>query len=216
LAGRASRCLPTFISSCGFGFMRTRAPINFFVESNSSDLLAMPKTPQKPAPTGKWEMPNSELTHRLGQFVMAWSLIEANIEIGIGKELGTAPLETSIVTAGLMFRARSSILMSLLNRDPTKNAEPLRLLKEIVNLEDRNDFMHSVIGGSADLLWFNRRKTKERFTSKIENYPIVRMTSTLLHCTELSVKLGKALHITKEDYLKFFQDSHDAANSISG
>jgi hypothetical protein len=189
---------------------------NLFVDSNSSDLLAMPKTPQRPAPTGKWEMPNPELTHRLGQFVMAWSLIETTIEIGIGKELGTAPLETSIVTAGLMFKARASILMSLLNRDSTKNADALSLLKEIRNLEDRNDFMHSVIGGSADLLWFNRRKTNEKFTSKIENYPIVRMNTALLHCTELSVKLGKALKITKEDYLKFFQESHNAANNISG
>jgi hypothetical protein len=207
---------PTFISSCGFGGIRPSAAMSFFVPSISLESFAMPKHPQKPAATGQWEMPNSKLAERLGQFVMAWSLIETTIEIGIGKELGTAALETSIVTAGLMFRARAAIFMSLLNRDSTKNAGALRLLKEIVNLEDRNDFMHSVIGGNADMLWFNRRKTKEKFTSKIENYPIVRMTSTLLHCTELSVNLGRVLKITKGDYLKFFQDSHNAANNISG
>jgi len=174
----------------------------------------MPKTPQKRAPDGKWEMPANNLCERLGQFVMAWSLIEATIEIGIGEQLGTAPLETSIVTAGLMFKARSSILLGLLNRRPDKNAEAISLLKELRNLEDRNDFMHSIIGGNSSLLWFNRRKMNEKFASKIERYSLIRMNSALLHCTDLSVKLGKALGITKEGYEKFFQDSHNAANNL--
>jgi hypothetical protein len=169
--------------------------------------------PPEPAPTGSWEMPNPQLIQTLGQFVMAWSLIEATIEIGIGKQLGTKPLETSIVTAGLMFRARASILMSLLNRDPSKNSEAIRLLKEVEGIEDRNDIMHSVIGGSASQIWFNRRKTKNRFTSKIERYNQVRMNSTVLHIADLSGSLMKAIGISRADYLDFFQQSHNAVNN---
>ena len=149
----------------------------------------------------------------LGHFVMAWSLIEAAIEIGIGKQLGTKPLETSIVTAGLMFRARASILMSLLNRDKSKNSEAIRLLKEVEGIEDRNDIMHSVIGGNANQIWFNRRKTKNRFTSKIERYNQVRLNSTVLNIADLSGKLMTALEISRTDYLDFFQQSHNAANN---
>ncbi len=148
----------------------------------------------------------------LGHFIMAWSLIEAAIEIGIGKQLGTKPLETSIVTAGLMFRARSSILMSLLNRDPSKNSEAIRILKEVEGIEDRNDIMHSVIGGSANQIWFNR-KTKHRFTSKIERYNQTRLNSTVLAIADLSGKLMSALGISRTDYLEFFQQSHNAVNN---
>src|ERR1700737_640206 len=172
----------------------------------------MNKAPE-PAPTGNWEMPNSSLAQMLGHFIMAWSLIEAAIEIGIGKQLGTKPLETSIVTAGLMFRARSSILMSLLNRDPSKNSEAIRILKEVEGIEDRNDIMHSVIGDSANQIWFNRRKTKHRFTSKVERYNQTRLNSTVLAIADLSGKLMSALGISRTDYLEFFQQSHNAVNS---
>jgi hypothetical protein len=174
----------------------------------------MNKAPE-PAPNGDWGMPNPSLAQMLGHFVMAWSLVEAGIEIGIGKQLGTQPLETSIITAGLMFRARSSILMSLLNRDPSKNSEAIRILKEVEGIEDRNDIMHSVIGGSANQIWFNRRKTKNRFTSKIERYNQVRLNSTVLAIADLSGQLMSALKISRADYLDFFQQSHNAVNNSS-
>jgi len=173
----------------------------------------MSQTPQKKVPAGKWNMADPALLIMLGSFIMAWSLIEAAIEVGIGKQLGTKPLETSIVTAGLMFRARASILVSLLNRDHVKNAEAIRLLKEVENIEDRNDIMHSVIGGSITQIWFNRRKTKRKFTSKIEYYDQIRMNSLVLNTADISAQLMKALDISKEDYLAFFHDSHNAANN---
>jgi hypothetical protein len=173
----------------------------------------MNRAPPEPAPSGAWEMPNPNLAQMLGHFVMAWSLVEAAIEIGIGRQLGTKPLETSIVTAGLMFRARSTILMSLLNREPIKNSDAIRILKEVEGIEDRNDIMHSVIGGNANQIWFNRRKTKNRFTSKIERYNQVRLNSTVLAIADLSGKLMSALGISRADYLDFFQQSHNAANN---
>jgi hypothetical protein len=87
-----------------------------------------------------------------------------------------------------------------------------KFLKEIEDIEDRNDIMHSVIGGSASQIWFNRRKVRRKFTSKIEKYDQVRINSTVLHIADLSGKLMSALGITRDDYLAFFQESHNAAN----
>lgn len=188
-----------------------RSAIRRVVSSNSGFFAAMSKAPD-PAPTGKWQMPDPKLAEMLGHFVMAWSLIEATIEVGIGKQLGTKPLESSIVTAGLMFQTRASILMSLLNREPIKNAKAIKILKEIEDVEDRNDIMHSVIGGSATQIWFNRRKAKRKFTSKIETYNQVRINSTVLAVSELAGRLMTALGISRDDYLAFFQESHNAAN----
>jgi hypothetical protein len=63
----------------------------------------MAKEPQKPAPTGQWEMPKDEALIALGRFVLSWLNIEATIEAGIYKQTGLRPLESSIITAGLMY-----------------------------------------------------------------------------------------------------------------
>lgn len=173
----------------------------------------MQKKVLEQAPRGQWGMPEPKLAEWLGYFIMAWSLIEAAIEVGIGKQLGTEPLESSIVTAGLMFRARASILMSLLNRDSSKNAEAISILKIIEQIEDRNDILHSTIGGSASQIWFNRRKTKRKFSSKIERYNQIRLKSTVLEVSDLSARLMAALGISKDEYLSFFQNSHDAVSN---
>ena len=185
------------------------------VASSRLDFLAAMNKAPEPAPTGKWEMPKPHIAQMLGYFVMAWSLIEAAIEVGIGKQLGIKPLESSIVTAGLMFKARASILASLLNRDPSKNATALSLLKEIQAIEDRNDILHSVVGSGTNQIWFNRRKTKNKFSSKIERYNWERLSATVLSISQLAGDLMAALDVTQGDYLKFFQDSHNAANKPS-
>lgn len=171
--------------------------------------------PQKAAPTGKWDIPNMPLLQMLGSFVLSWSAIEASIEVCISRELGLKPLESSIVTAGLMFKARSSILLSLLNRDAKKNEKAISVLKKILELEDRNDIMHSVIGGSDSQIWFNRRKTNRHFASKIEVYKLDRMAALSLQCSDLAAELMKICKITKENYVTFFQESHNRANNIS-
>lgn len=157
-------------------------------------------------------MPEEKLTQALGQFIMGWALVESTIEVGIAKQLKLAPFEGSIVTAGLMFKARASILQSLLKRDPKANAAAIDTIKEIQDVEDRNDILHSVIGGSKSQIWFNRRKTQRKFTSKIENYDRQRLLSACLKCSDLASKLQQDLGITNADYSAFFQEAHNAAN----
>jgi hypothetical protein len=207
--------LPTFISPCVFGFMRTSAPISFLVSSISLEFFAMADKPQKPAPTGKWKLAKGPLLQMLGSFVLSWSAIEAVIEICISRELGLKPLESSIVTAGLMFKGRSSILRSLLNRDTKKNEKAISIVKKVQEIEDRNDIMHSVIGGNDSQIWFNRRKTNRRFSSKIETYDLERMSALALQCSELATDLMKACKVSVKDYETFFQESHNRANNIS-
>lgn len=99
-------------------------------------------------PQGKWEMPDELLTSALGHFILSWALVEATIEIAIAKELGVDAHAGSIVTAVVQFRGRASILSSLLNRDPKRNANALRAIKELTTVTDRNDMLHGVAGGN--------------------------------------------------------------------
>jgi len=174
----------------------------------------MAKERQKPAPTGQWEMPNDEVLIALGRFVLSWSNIEATIEAGIYKQTGLPPLESSIITAGLMTKARADILSSLLHRDPDANANAISILKEIRNIGDRNDILHGIIGGSKDKVWFNRRRTSVKFSSKIENYSHIRLNTLTARCAVLAADLFEALDLSKDEWLKFLQDSHNEAKKV--
>ena len=168
------------------------------------------------APTGKWEPPKPEIGHALGCLVMAWSLIETTLEVCIWKQTDLTPLSSSIFTAGMQFKARLATLRSQLHRFPKdpKTKRALKVLDEIAKVQDRNDIMHSIIGGSTDMVWFMRRITASHFSSKIENYDKKRLLDAALKCSTLAADLMNALGVTKDDYLHFCQNSHNAANSL--
>jgi hypothetical protein len=168
---------------------------------------------QEKSPTGEWEMPEEPLTSALGHFILGWSLLEGTLEVAIAKELGLGAVDGSIVTASLIFRSRAAILLSLLNRDPEKNRTAIGIVHGMQNITDRNDMLHSVIGNSRSEIWFNRRKTENRFTSKIVRYDAKRLVEMSIRCSTLAGQLQQALAISIEDYRSFFHDAHKAANS---
>jgi hypothetical protein len=167
----------------------------------------------KKGTAGKWELPAKPLAAALGYFIMGWSRIDGMMEVAIVKELGLGALDGSTVTAGLQFRGRSEILLSLLNRDPIKNKTAIHVVKDMQNLSERNDILHSVMGKSPSAISFYRRRTNGRFTSKIERYDEERLLRLTLRCSGLADQLQHALEIRTDDYLSFFHTSHNAANS---
>lgn len=167
------------------------------------------------APSGDAVMPDLLLAAALGYFVIAWSLVESTIEMCIAKQLRLWPLDGSIITASGMFQGRAKILLSLLNRAPQRNAEAIQIVKSLRNIEERNDMMHSVIGSGKNTIWFNRRRTEEKFLSKIEVYDAQRLLDLAERCSGLATALMGAHGMTKEDYKSFFETAHNAVNSDS-
>lgn len=165
------------------------------------------------APDGQWEMADPTIILWLGRFIIAWATIESTMEVVIAKELGVDPVAGSIITSGLQFKSRAAVLSSLLSRDQVKNKEGLAILKEIRTIGDRNDILHSVIGGSKSVIWFNRRKNDPKFTSKIEKYDAERLESVTTHCANLAADMQICFGISTNDYVSFFQDAHNAVNS---
>ena len=157
-------------------------------------------------------MPEEPLVAALGHLVIAWSTIEAVIEVAIAKQLGLGSLDGSVVTASILFQGRAKMLLSLLHRDEEKNNAAIRTVKAMQGLTDRNDILHSVIGASKQEIWFNRRKTDVRYTSKIERYNRERLLRAAARYTELATQLMAALEISREDFLWFLHNSHNAAN----
>lgn len=173
----------------------------------------MAKRPQQQlAPTGEWGLPDQEILAALGAFVLGWSGVEMSVEVGIAKLTGLPPLESSTITAGLMFQGRAKILLSLLDQEPVTNAKAIKVIKKMQGFSDRNDILHGVVGGSKELVWFNRRKTDTKFTSKIERYDRRRLLMAAITCSDMSTDLQKALDISNEESVQFFQIAHNLAN----
>lgn len=175
----------------------------------------MAKGPQlERASDGQWSPTNAITMAALGQFVQAWSLIESTMEVAIGKQLALPPLESSMITAGLQFRGKATLLLSLLERDRKKNRAIIEAVKDSMNITDRNDIFHSVPGRNQTNLWFNRRKTDATFSSKIVPYDADKLLRLSIRCAELCERITTNLGISQADYDSFFQEAHNKANKL--
>jgi hypothetical protein len=103
-----------------------------------------------------------------GLFMLNWSLLETVIEVAIMKRLELHPLEGNIVTSGLNFQARSSILRSLLSLDESKESKEARqLINTIVTEANRNAIIHGqVFVAGHHHLRFIHRKTADVISAK--------------------------------------------------
>lgn len=147
----------------------------------------------------------------LGFFVVGWSILEAVLEVAIAKQLKLSAVDGSIVTAGLQFKARATMLMGLLSRNPAKNADAIATLKTIMNRGDRNDLIHSVIGWDGDHLVFNRRKSDGALKVKRIYYGREELMKLCLEFSGLAEDLKSQLGISDRQHVTFLQRAHNAA-----
>lgn len=151
-----------------------------------------------------------EATFALGLFVNAWSTVEGTLDVAISKQLGLNPLDGSIITAGLPFRAKSDTLKGLLTRNRDENADALDVLAKIKNMPDRNDLLHGIAGASEHGLVFTRRTNHGEFKSTDKHFSTERLLRLSVEVTELVRTLQSHLEITEIDYISFFEESHSA------
>lgn len=144
----------------------------------------------------------------LGFFVVGWSILEGGLEVAIAKQLGLSARNASIVTAGLQFKARATMLKGLLNRDPEKNAAAIETLNKIMNRGERNDLLHSLVQWDPEGLVFDRRRSDGQFRVKRVHYSREDLMVLAIEFSALSLELKKHLGITDKDHAGFFQRSH--------
>jgi hypothetical protein len=76
-----------------------------------------------------------------GLFMVNWSLFETILEFAITKRAGLNAVEGNIVTAGLAFERRASILRGLLAMN-NKPEGAIKLINEITQEARRNSIIH--------------------------------------------------------------------------
>ena len=151
--------------------------------------------------------------HGLGMFILAWSVLEAYLEFLIARQLTLSPLDGSLVTADLSFKARARLLKGLLHRDSVKNDQAITELNALMNKPDRNDLFHSMIGSNEDGLVFTRREAAGMFKSTEKPYSGPSLLRLAVEITETTTRLRSALGATEKDYLSYFQSAYGGAKS---
>ena len=147
-----------------------------------------------------------DATFALGLFILAWSSVEGTMDVAISKQLKISPLEGSIITAGLPFRAKATILKGLLIRDKIKNKEAIGAVNTLLKKPDRNDILHGIAGANENGLVFTRRKSDGTFFSIEKPYTTERLLRLAAEVSQIVQRFG----VTEEEYRGFFHVSHNA------
>lgn len=141
-----------------------------------------------------------------GIFMLVWGAFEAALELGIMKQTGMNIAISSLVTSGLPFERRASILRSLLSgrADKTVSKEDgekaISLINSITNEAERNHLIHGLAFlGKSGSIGFVKRITDQKFKGKWKEFT----TDSLLDlCTSVTIKtqeLHRLLGISERD-----------------
>jgi hypothetical protein len=148
---------PTFISSCGFGFMRTRAPIRRFVSFSGSGFFTMARKAQKQPPQEFIK----EMAEYLGRVIIAASQLEHLIGIILADMLKLTRLQHRSLIIPMSISNKSTLLRQL-GKEYLAQADLKTLkdyLEEVRKCADfRNELAHGFYGakkGKFSLITFS-------------------------------------------------------------
>lgn len=152
-----------------------------------------------------------------GLFMVTWSIFETTLEVAIQKRLKLHPLEGNIVTGGLAFLSRSSILRSLLALDKSKESkEASKLINSMVTDANRNAIIHGHVHVGGDhTLKFVHRKTADKLSAKsviVDKDSMLSRTSLLRRRIEM---LQSLLSVSNEELQEFGNIGQILANKSS-
>ena len=138
----------------------------------------------------------------LGAFFGAWATLELVTSYGIGVFLKITEEEAHILTSGMEFGRKGTLLRNLAYRsDHQKKAEIIGAVGRIQNESKRNVFAHSfILSGAESVTFIDRSRggdysaTNHTFTLREFSDHVIAFTKT---CAELEQHLGvnkEALH----------------------
>ncbi|MDP6843857.1 MAG: hypothetical protein QGH73_19470 [Rhodospirillales bacterium] len=155
-----------------------------------------------------------EFNMQLGFFYNAWAVTDASLDFTLGKFLRLSHKEAHILTAGMFYGSKTTLLRNLLHQqaEDKQKTELLRTLKIIQNDSLRNEFAHAYIASDEKTVSFISRsrggdyKCKEREFTRDE----------FIKHIDLFIAASKDFYNALEaDELEFAQFQHAALSASS-
>lgn len=144
----------------------------------------------------------------LGHFIVCFSLLDTTIEVAIGRLLKLDPVKSTIVTAGLQFKAKLMLLSSLLNLDPKTHAKLITEIKDLSGKTDRNDIVHSVVATYGRNIEFLRRRVDLKFKARDIKHTPETLIELAADITQTGANIMKELNFTRHDLGLFLDTAH--------
>lgn len=144
------------MSSCGFGFMRTRLPISRFVSLKSflDSLMAQSQKQKKAAAKRRLE---NRAEQTVGHMLNRWNLLEEDIGYCIKKLCDLDTIDGAVILANLNFQSRMAILITMIElytRDKSKEWRDFanKTFNRIfdINIKWRNVIAHNMFVADDD------------------------------------------------------------------
>ena len=159
-------------------------------------------------------MTHTQVIHAYGTFMVSWSVLESVLEVAIMKQLKISELQAAIVTSSLGFRARSTILSSLLNLHGDEYSEAVKVLNKITQNAKRNTFVHGhIFVGEQEKLTFVKADVNQKYRAKRVTLTAVELYLHVLEINSSVAVLQKLLAISDDELNSFAKIGFNASTT---
>lgn len=140
----------------------------------------------------------------VGVFYNMWSANDIMVDYAIGKLLKLPADETHLLTAGMDFNRRASLLRVLLNRSALpQKAQIISALNTIQNESLRNVFAHSFLQSDKTTVTFIERTRHGKYDPKKHVFTVPDFKTHVRKFVDAAVAFQEEFGISNEDFETF-------------
>jgi hypothetical protein len=156
--------------------------------------MATPIEPGSPATEE-----NQFLLKNLGVFAVLWSKFDVLVDTANMKLLNLTPMQAAIVGPNLGFKAKLSILQSLLSLEPDKNKQTLSALADVTAIAGRNAIMHGHIDIGENWIEFVKIEVGPKISARQRRFEDDEFHDHLLALDAAMTKTQQLLGLSDSD-----------------
>jgi hypothetical protein len=139
-----------------------------------------------------------------GAFHASWAALELTTSCAVSQHLNISPEEGNILTAGMEFGRKATLLKNLVYRsdNPQKKAI-IRLINGILNKSKRNVFAHGFLTSTRTTVSFIDRSRGGDYVGTKHTFTLDEFVAHVLAYLEMAHALEKALGVSQADMHHF-------------
>ena len=136
-----------------------------------------------------------------GLFMVAWSVLDSVVQAALGKELRLDATRTHIVTTGMQFRQRVTVLCGLLRLHGLEHTEALKLLQRVEKNAKRNMLVHGhiIVGVPGQLRFVKTSALEDGLSAKSVSFTAESLQKHVMLITATTQRLQSLLGVSDAD-----------------
>jgi hypothetical protein len=147
---------------------------------------------------------DDEFLRYLGTFHAVWALADLEVTYGIGQALNLSHAQTHVLTAGMEFGPKATILLNLISRaDDTKKGQIIPAVRNLQNASLRNALAHGYLLSDRQTVSFIERKRGGEYKAKDNKFTKPEFIAHVRTLVANLDQLEEALGLDREKIIEF-------------